>query len=286
MRTRRQSSHRPACTRRSVQAPSDDACVVEELSVSPGKKLGCGEQGCAYVINPPGHPNTVLKKTPFDKVTEDQWFNEACVGAVLGRLGVAPRIYKHYKCRGQGYILMEMLTDVAHAFPGISSSGEEHVGLMPIDIQQGFVDVLGKMIHHGYIHMDNHLGNLGLIQGKPIVFDFGFTLERQFTGRDAEAALAFSIFQMLEHTSTEELTKTLLWRVATKLIGYKGGADVSSMRRIARQRAENPAHVDIYVGCFCYLAVLKLALRKTKGRYSSPLYDLIYEIRKNKFPYA
>jgi hypothetical protein len=270
-----------------VTAKSDDACVLSEFSVMPGKKLGCGEQGCAYTINPPGHPNTVLKKTKFGEVNETQWFNEACVGENLGHLGLAPRIYKYYKCRGHGYILMEMLTDVEHAFPGITSSGEDHVGLMPADVQTGFIDVLRKMILHGYIHMDNHLGNLGLIAGKPVVFDFGFTLERWFTGRDAEAALAFSIFQMLEHTPTDELTQTVLWKVAKKLVAYNGNATVESMLRVAHKRADNHANVDVYVGCFCYLVVLQLPLRTKKGatRYQNAFYDLIYEIRKNKFPH-
>ncbi len=77
--------------------------------------------------------------------------------------------------------------------------------------QQAYVQALEAMIDRGYIHMDNHVGNLGTIAGRPVLFDFGFTQKR--AGMDRRWALCFSVFQILEHCPPQILKGTLFYRV-------------------------------------------------------------------------
>lgn len=221
-------------------AEAVDACIAKALAGGRrGDKLGCGEQGCAYkLVEEPTH---VIKVSAFDKPKDAaKWRAEACLGADLGVLGIGPRIHSVFECRSHGYIVMDMLRDarkladgtvIRVKTPTVAADGSEdtattdHLSRMPRDVQAGFVDVLARMIAAGYIHMDNHLENLGFIGARPIAFDFGFTQRREWGGpRDRLWALAFSLFQVLEHCPTEEMVGSLLWRVATAVMraGLRG----------------------------------------------------------------
>lgn len=270
---------RRKCPKNVLTAPSKK-CSQKAFGKREGKKLGCGEQGCAYKMQ-----DAVLKITKFNReITEDQWLNEACIGKELGENGIAPTIYKYFICQGSGYILMERLVDVKHAFPEIvkkqPNGNEVHsINLMPKEVQHGFINVLFGMLQNGYIHMDNHIGNLGFVDGNPIVFDFGFTVRRTFEFSDMNAALAFSIFQILEHCPPAQVLKTHLWKAANQLVTYKGGSSFEDMKTHALKNAYDVANIDIYVGCYCYLKLLRLSLSE---RYDSPLMDVIYRIRQSK----
>ena len=90
----------------------------------------------------------------------------------------------------------------------------------------------------------------------------------------------FSIFQMLEHCPPSELVKSKLWKAANKLISYKGANTLTVMEAQASKKAVDQENEDVFVGCYCYLSVLKLNLSK---RYDSPLYAAIYKIRQGRF---
>ena len=278
MKTR---SRKFSCTRKVVQARSENDCVFKSFRVPKGEKIACGEQGCAYKIQPTEHPNTVLKITKFkDSKSEQQWINESCVASKLGHAGIAPKIFDSFVCQNQGFILMEKLVDVEHALPGIKDRDVQHISLMPDNVQKSFVHRLLEMLSMGFIHMDNHIGNLGFVEGNPVLFDFGFTVERPTVRYDMNAALAFSIFQILEHCPYKEVVTTRFWRTALKLVSYKGAPTVEAVAQIARRNASNAENVDLYVGCYCYLSIFKKTLNQ---RYDSPLYDIIYDIRKGLY---
>lgn len=318
--------------------PSDaaqvDACIDAALAGKRrGRKLNCGEQGCAYMLD--GAASHVIKVSEFK--TEDaapKWRAEACLGTDLGMLGVGPKIYRMFECRSRGYIVMDFL-HVANKLldgtrirekiitkPANEATKEEeefrvidHIALMPSETQGGFVDVLARMVSAGYIHMDNHLDNLGYIGGSPIAFDFGFTQSRAWGGkRDRLFALAFSLFNMLEHCPLEELFGTHIWRVASAILANADVLDwdaealmsdaapmtaaqlsrayplpatktaanalLRAFKKRAAEMANAPANVDVYVGSMCYAMILQIGLPE---RYDvEPFYTTIYRIRRGE----
>ena len=249
--TRRKQRGGLRCTRLKKYTPSNNnndseqSCIQKAAKMRHNAKLGCGEQGCTYALVQ--NPDKVIKITPFWDTKEekparadmkenaDKWYNEACLGEFLGEIEerIAPRIHQFFECDDHGYIIMEKIS-VAEKFY-VRQKGREqlviirekedgvvdHINLMPAAMQYGFIEKLTVMISNGFIHMDNHIGNLGFIFGStttPILFDFGFTVQRELSKADKSWALAFSLFQIIEHCPQEEVEQTEILRLATALM--------------------------------------------------------------------
>ena len=292
---------------------ADKATLREEL----GDLLGCGEQGCAYSVV--GNSNVVIKVTPLESRSAiESWLQEAHVGCTLGILGIAPRIYRSFECSGYGFIVMERLVD-ASRMPGPGGAlireyddcdkknknwksdcfKRDHISLMPPKIQKEFIDVFAKAIENGFLHMDNHIENIGFLLPslKPCLFDFGFTQKRTLRGPDASMALAFSIGQILEHCPVEEMRITLFFATFCELIGIPNSVDalrtaypmprtkalLSSTLSSIKRKYFAQANADLYVGTECYAYVLGVPLEKRLTTMSSIFIDEIYDIRQNKY---
>ena len=178
----------------------------------------------------------------------------------------------------------------------------DHMSRMPAIIQLGFVDVLARMIDNGFVHMDNHIENLGFIGTRPVVFDFGFTQRRSFNNELEKLwALSFSLFQMLEHCPEAELECGPLWNIATGILRNEvrwndwasaRGMTLGQVRQmfppgIALQAFKDYAaeisieNSDCIVGSLCYAMVIQHDL---PGRYRiGPYYGVIYKVRTNKY---
>jgi tRNA A-37 threonylcarbamoyl transferase component Bud32 len=284
-----------------------DACVVAASKMTRGRKLGCGEQGCTYsFVEDPTHVVKVTKLST--EAAKEQWRAEACIGRELGLLGVAPQIPKIFECNEHGYIVMDTLRDAKKLPDGTVIREKrddykvDHMTRMPANIQLGFVQVLATMIDNGFVHMDNHIENLGFIGPRPVVFDFGFTQRRTFANENEKLwALSFSLFQMLEHCPEAELECGQLWTVATGILqngvrwndwASARGMSLAEVRRmfpggIALQAFKDYAaeisieNSDCIVGSLCYAMVIQVDL---PARYRvSPYYGVIYKVRTNKY---
>jgi tRNA A-37 threonylcarbamoyl transferase component Bud32 len=245
-----------------------------------GLKLGCGEQGCAYKYE----ANKVVKVTPLKNEAEaDKWLDEACIGNKMSGLGIAPEVFDYFTCDNNGYIEMQPLKDAQSLPDGtvIRSKAKDgvvdHVSRIPTALQVKIVNLLKKMVDNGFIHMDNHVENMGFVKKRPVLFDFGFTQERNF-GKDRDAALAFSIFQILEHAPWSEIKDTYFWSEARSL-SPELPATMAAFKPAALAQAHDAKNVDVYVGCMCYL---KLLPKPPASRYSDKAMDLIYDIRQGK----
>ena len=232
-------------------------CLVAEAGIHHGAMLGCGEQGCAY--STVEEANKVVKITDFTSTPKanlpgkvSAWHTEACLGAHLGNLGIAPMIHRFFACEGRGYILMDRISDAKKIIvggrpvqirtrpDGKGSPPSDHLSLMPKEQQIGFMKQLAIMVENGYMHMDNHIENIGYkLDGTPILFDFGFTKERDFADKptDKAWALAFSIFQILEHCELAEIEGTEFFRVASAIVAGKFEWPTRSFRTIGTQLA-------------------------------------------------
>ena len=283
-----------------------DACVVRASNMHRKAKLGCGEQGCTYsLVEDPSHVIKVTRLTTEE--SKQQWREEACVGRELGALGVAPGIPKIFECNSYGYIVMDILKDAKRLPDGtvirerLGDIKVDHMSRMPRSIQIGFIQALATMIDNGFLHMDNHIENLGFIQGRPVVFDFGFTQRRTFYNEAEKLwALSFSLFQMLEHCPEAELECGPIWDIATGVLinsvrwndWAARGMSLQDLRRMFPPGTTLQAfkdysmeitieNSDVVVGSLCYAMILQ---RDLPGRYSSrPFYGVIYDIRTNKY---
>jgi hypothetical protein len=275
--------------------------------------LGCGEQGCTYAIS--AREDAVVKISAFSNAAvQKQWHAEACLATYLGSLGVAPTVQRFFSCNGKGYIVMDRIVDAKSVVSGRKMvdireknkrTGEktDHISLMPVATQIGFAAKLYTLIDNGYIHMDNHIENLGFRGRDPILFDFGFTQERTWGGPlDKAWALAFSLFQIIEHCPLAEVEGTEIFRLATAIISgtYTWGsrglstargltlAQLAALRlpttlreikALAAKKAESAINADVYIGTMAYAALIGL---EKAARYDHPLYAVIYDIRTGK----
>lgn len=294
--------------RSGVGADIKQECLMKAEKIHYGEKLGCGEFGCAYAVMERG--DQVVKITAFNgELTEDKWYQEACLGSHLGSLDIGPTVHNFFVCNGTGFILMSRLTDATKFYINkkggpklvqVRDEGIDHISLMPAKMQLGFVKKLYDMIEAGFIHMDNHLGNIGFTGKEPILFDFGFTQEREWEDTyDKEQALAFSIFQILEHCPLDEVEDTAFFKIATSVLNgtYTWGADFTELEGMSLEELEETypqatklsvfkkkgaslgSHKDLYIGNMCYSAIMTM---EREDRYDSPLYGAIYAIRRGE----
>ena len=216
----------PTCKETPVHTTNVRECYGNDFRVDL-KPLGKGDVGIAYLINavsPPkqemypdaNYKKYVLKQVQFrigDDGTYDadaeKFLNETCIGIEMGELGIAPRIYECWLCsdaKGNeyGYYTMDRIAKIlTNEYPGNPRKLKEgqHLRAAPRDIQQKIVGLLEVMINAGYVHNDNHPGNIGIMaDGEPVLFDFGFALkaDHELTEFDKLQALGFALYQIIE----------------------------------------------------------------------------------------
>jgi len=299
-----------------IMGHSVAACVANGAGVELGPELGRGEQGVAYSIKK--DDNYVIKSTRLRTDADAKtWTRESCYSKEIGDLGIAPRIHKYFICNGIGYIVMDRLVTIKGAYPDVrekipDENGDysivDHVSLLPLDVQRGFVNACATLINSGFIHMDNHFDNVGfLLNARPILFDFGFTQKRDFSGpNDYEWALAFSLFQFLEHAPLEEIEETIFFQVINSIFSdalegpseegsiasftssdvfrplknkREFNARLQTFKMLACQGSNDPRNADIALGTLCYAMLVQM---DQEDRYDSPFYDVVYEVRTGK----
>ena len=157
------------------------------------RELGHGDIGVAFEIAPGAQnraingaldPNGqyVLKRVElnrteafYDKNLAD-FKREACIGKILGDLGIAPKIYSCWTCDSMiddkltkfGYYVMDRFDGDWKYNYGDKKGSAQH--------QLELIRCLAIMVQNGYLHNDCHLGNIGFKDDNVILFDFGFTL--------------------------------------------------------------------------------------------------------------
>lgn len=206
--------------------------------------LGSGEQGTAFLDE--GHQVTKVSKLygKNGQKAYDIWVQEVQEGQSLGKIRpkIAPEIYRYVVCDNSttkifdklGVIQMETLVMAdkgANQGPDkdygpirkkfTDSEGDEDkedfLELMTLNHQFGFIKKFLIMAKHGYVHMDNHIENLGYVKEgdiyDPILFDFGFIQKFKVTSENILFAIALSCFIILEHQNLDTIEKTLFFRV-------------------------------------------------------------------------
>jgi hypothetical protein len=284
-----------------------------------GAVLGSGEQGTAYVVdkNDTGAnaaDRLVMKVSNLKADQVEPWKNEAIISNTLGEAGIGPKIFKAWICDQKGYIIMEkMESDLRHypeaAVKKIGEDGKpyyiDHINKVPETIQKDYLKGLENMIDMGYVHMDNHPGNLGIVRTadgrqKGILFDFGFTQHRRdITSMNAKLmALGFSVAQIIEQMPLAERKTNFLYKVFIAIAQNKyvwgsgsfAGADVTKFTREYKATDEKfdaitaepvPADVprDIYIGFRLYCFLLP---QSNADMFDRTNYERVYKIRQGQ----
>jgi hypothetical protein len=214
------------CNETPVRTNKVQDCYGKDFKVDL-KPLGKGDVGIAYMINAVSpikdvmYPDAaekkyVLKQVQFRKGEDGTYdadanvfFNETCIGIELGKLGIAPHIYECWLCsdaKGNeyGYYTMDKIDKIlTNEYPGNPRKLKkgQQLRVVPREIQQKIVGCLEVMINTGYVHNDNHPGNIGIMEdGEPVLFDFGFALkaDHPLTEFDKLQALGFALYQIIE----------------------------------------------------------------------------------------
>ena len=186
-----------------------------------GIQLGKGDVGKAFLVHEPSTPDKkfVLKEIKLRTEKDAIQFQlEVSTGYVLGAQKIAPQIYDCWVYTTPrkiiGYYTMDLMDAVyANKYPGSvkdyhrSEIRDENVRLAkpPLRLEQGIIRALETMIDAGFVHNDNHPGNIGIIHGKVVLFDFGFT---SYIGKDLSKEvktllLGFSLYQVVEKYDTD-----------------------------------------------------------------------------------
>lgn len=189
-----------------------------------GKVLGRGDQGVVFDLVATGQSadasTLVIKVIDTTKVAG--WQQEVRLGQEISSIEldgkrIAPQIFDVWTCGTYAYIVMErMKSDARSAFTHFNDSKtQDSFSDMPVEVQLRYIRILEKMLEAGYIHMDNHCGNLGVAHdGTPVIFDFGFTQRRSFASeKERMAALGMSLWQIVEHSSSSSWMRSLFGKV-------------------------------------------------------------------------
>ena len=173
---------------------SPEACL-DGLRIE--KELGHGDFGVAYELKP-GDQNQainaaisetgkyVLKQIKLegeplsDEQRQGAFIQESCLGKNLADLGIAPKIYKCWSCSSKlkpsskkptnfGYIVMDKMDGTWKDKYNLTRGNKEH--------QFELIHALAIMVKNGFLHQDCHVGNIGFVNDKVVLFDFGLTVE-------------------------------------------------------------------------------------------------------------
>ena len=254
------------------------ACVnAAERRRGLGRRLGCGEYGCTYKITHNGDKvvrDKVVKVV--DNIIAGVWNLECKMAREFGELGFGPKVHRDYICESKGYLEMDLVR--------MLTLDSTQVHLMDDKRQQEFVALIQRMVRSGFIHMDNHPGNLAINgEDKPVFIDFGFTQSRKFkSDADEIMAIAFSIYQIIEKVPYHHVHKTFFWKAAIKahrLLTPEFLADVQAAKRRTKYRQlakTQGSNGDLYVGCAIYRTFLEKAVSSRKGVGI----DYVYDVRR------
>lgn len=250
---------------------------VCRISVKGLRELGRGEQGVVYELS---DRQRVVKYTKFsDAKAKQQWEREVKYQEVLGRKGLAPRVHESGICNKKGVIVMDRIKGTLQ---GALGGKGVCVHKATKKVQEAIVDILRRAIGMGYTHMDNHPDNIGILtDGTPILIDFGFTIKRDLTPRERKVALAFSLYQVIEHMAISCLHKGGAIVETIDDMNRELGLDVPAARVPTMVEAKRllPGWPQLLRGLVAYNTIMHLPIEK---RYDHKAYGVIYNLRQGK----
>lgn len=176
--------------------------------------LGKGEFGRTYSIQ--GNDQIAIKIIWLpNRKALTEFESETGIQTILGDHDVAPKIHESWTCKAgrktYGFIVMDRLLHVYRdLYPdqSLEQLDEDEIRedknpvLPPKEVQYAVVGCLEKSIQLGYIHNDNHGGNIGFgVDGHVKLFDYGFTRKvvEECSSCNQTQLLAFALYQLIEH---------------------------------------------------------------------------------------
>ena len=140
------------------------------------KLLGKGDNASVYSIE--NDIDKVLKVIEID--TKDTCIEDTTreieMCKELNKIDIGPQIYSHVYIKSHKMVVLIL--------ERLKPMNRSH-GDFTVSRQKELIDKVAKMVDHGYIHNDLHLGNVMInATGKITVIDFGFTVKMEHRPRD------------------------------------------------------------------------------------------------------
>ena len=243
--------------------------------------LGCGEYGCTYSMK--DHQDHVVKVVKFEgkhvKRSQQNWINEIEIQTKLGKLLLSPKVHGHTMCGEFGVVVMDRVQMVSNVRTALVKGcnikqTDGYTICKVVDYTQklinpvGFIHNLQEIIDAGFIHMDNHIGNMGytLDTHTPCFIDYGFAIQRDnMKKNDKLWCLAFSIGIILERTPINHLKGPLydtFYTIWNKSLASRYVHMDNTIPMWYEQLKNEKATTfdDMYIGMCCYAKLLRLSV--------------------------
>jgi serine/threonine protein kinase len=276
---------------------SNDANCYKNIKVN--RSIGEGSQGVVYALKGNTSDERVLKISEYDTPKKlENMKNEVIIGTILGDIGIAPKLYEAWICKDKVYILMERIKgSLRDIISGKESLGVyyevDHINKIPKSLMNDYIDAFAKITEMGYIHMDSHPANLGIInrngKDRGILIDFGFTVKRTDLDNfiNKELAFGFSLGQIMEHAPLVEITTSVMFAKMKQIYNDLNMSikfnelPTSSIDEIIKNMPTTKGlPIDLYVGFVLYCKILQL---DQELRYQDPNFITLYYIRQSRF---
>lgn len=170
-------------------------------------ELGRGDFGKAFSLK---DDNRVMKEIYLkDEKAENDYEDEVYIGYVLGNMGIAPKIYKKWRCNKEGkeygYYIMDKLSGVWDKVYEKNNATKNH--------QYQLMSCIAKMIQSGYLHNDCHVGNIGFVNNNVVLFDFGLSKKFETANQDYLLKLFLSqLYIVIEQYELDNYTGSAINR--------------------------------------------------------------------------
>ena len=198
-----------------------------------------------------------------------------------------PLICQHEISNKKGYMQLEKVTTFK-----LNQKNFDLEKMLSTKHQYDLLFVFDSFTSMNFIHMDSHIGNIGINhQNKAVVFDFEYAQQRVWCNDfEKKCATMFSLFLLLDFVQVKQIQECFIWNFAIKTLGQEIFSwceekiqEKELTKKIFLNKAKNLTtsnNFDIVFACLASIVVLKTDL---SARFDLQLYLYITSVQQNKF---
>ncbi len=203
---------------------------------------------------------------------------------------ITPHLKTHFIFNGCGYLQLEKIIPLKKN----NNEMKFDISNLNLRIQLELIDIFTYLACVlNLIHMDSHIGNIGINQnGFIVVYDFEFTQTRHWNlDIEQKCAIAFSLFLVLDFVSVAQIESSYIWYYTKHTLGqeiFDWCQDQIRKKKLTKKTFFKKAqqlsthNADIIFVCLASVVVLLTPLSR---RFDLSLYKHITSVQrtKNKF---
>ncbi len=241
------------------------------------RPLFSGESSTVYVCD--NLKGCVIKKTT-NLVSHKR---EVAFYLKCKRVDTVPLLITHFIHDGCGYLQLEKIS------PFKIRCQQFDMSKLNVRCQLRLIGIFTYFTDLGFIHMDSHIGNIGINQkGNIVVYDFEYAQKRLWhSAFEKTCAIVFSLFLALDFVCCEQIETSCIWRYARNALhddiftwcDKQMTQNFFCRKSIFLKKAKNLSHTntDIVFLCLASIIVIKTPLEQ---RFNLSLYNDITSIQR------